>query len=77
MFILTQKPTSVLVLKHKDENGTGGKGKKGSAGATVVAKYNKVKGEVVHATMERLVSTSVKLDQDPDDPFMEKTVARS
>ena len=40
-------------------------------------KYNKFTDEVVYATMEKLVNTSLKHGQDPDDYVMEKTLYAS
>ena len=44
---------------------------------SLVKKYNNVTDEVVRATMEKLVNTSMKQGQNPDDFFMEKTLARA
>ncbi|CAN0493652.1 unnamed protein product, partial [Laminaria digitata] len=41
----------------------------------LVEKYNKVTDEVVRAAMEKLVNTGMTPGQDPDDFFMEKTLA--
>ena len=63
--LLTDKPASLLVLKHEDESGTSGDGLK--ALQELVGKYNKVTDEVIRATMEKLVNTSMNQGQDPDD----------
>ena len=42
-----------------------------------MAKHNKVTDEFIHATMEKLVNTSMKQDQDPEDYFIEKALDRS
>ena len=63
------------MLKHEDESATSGDGLK--ALQKLVGKYNKVTDEVIRATMEKLANTSMKQGQDPDDYFMEKTLAHS
>ena len=75
LYLLTEKPASLLVLKHEDESATSGDGLK--ALQKLVGKYNKVTDEVIRATMEKLANTSMKQGQDPDDYFMEKTLAHS
>ena len=63
------------MLKHEDESGTNGDGQKTLE--ELVAKYNKVTDEVIRGTMEKkLVDTSIKQGQDPDDYFVEKTLAQ-
>ena len=62
------------MLKHKDESGTSGDEVKTLQ--ELVAKYNKVTDEAILATVEKLVNTSIKQGQDPNDYLMEKTVAR-
>ena len=75
LFLLTEKPASLLVLKHEDEIGTTGDGQK--ALQELVSKYNKVTDEVIRAKMDKLVKTNLEQGEDPDSYFMEKTLARS
>ena len=75
IFLLTEKPTSLLVPKHEDETGTAGDGQK--ALQELVPKYNKVTDEVIWAKMDKLVNTNMEQGEDPDSYFMEKTLARS
>ena len=74
IFLLTtEKPASLLVLKHEDETGTTGDGQK--ALQELVLKYNKVTDEVIRAKMDKLVNTNIEQGEDPDSYFMEKTLA--
>ena len=57
LYLLTEKPRSRLVLKHEDETETSGHGQKPPQ--ELEATYNKVTDEVIRATMEKLVSTSM------------------
>ena len=63
------------MAKNEDATGKSGDGLK--ALQELVSMYNKVTGEVIRTTMEKLVNTSMKQGQDPDDYFMEKTLAHS
>ena len=47
LFLRTEKPASILVLKHEDETGMIGDGQK--ALQELVAKYNKITDEVIRA----------------------------
>ena len=62
------------MLKHKDGSGTSGDEVKTLQ--ELVAKYNKVTDEATRATVEKLVNTSIKQGQYPNDYFTEKTFAR-
>lgn len=75
LYLLTEKPAALLVSKHEDATGTSGDGQK--ALQDLVGKYNKVTDEVIRAKMETLVNTPMTDQQDPDDFFMEKTLARA
>lgn len=75
LYLLTEKPAALLVAKHEDTTGTSGDGQK--ALQDLVSKYNKVTDEVIRATMDTLVNTAMTDQQDPDDFFMEKTLARA
>ena len=75
IYLLTEKTAALLVAKHEDTTGTSGDQPK--ALQELVDKYNKVADEVIRATMERLVNTSVKQGQDTDDYLMGKTLART
>ena len=48
LFLLTEKPASLLVLNYEDETGTTGDGQKTLQ--ELVSKYNKVTDEVIQAT---------------------------
>lgn len=61
--------------KHKDTSGTSGDGQQ--ALHDLVNKYDKVTDEVMRSIREKLVSSSMKRGQDPDDSFPEKNLARS
>ena len=74
LFLLTEKPAPLLVLKHEDETGTTGDRQK--ALQELVSKYNKVTDEVIRAKMDTLVNTNMEQGEDPDAYFMEKTLAR-
>ena len=63
------------MAKNEDTTGKSGDGLK--ALQELVSMYNKVTGEVIRTTMEKLVNTSMKQGQDPDDDLMEKALARS
>ena len=54
-------------MKTSEASGDGQKALK-----ELVARY-KVTDEVIRSTMEKLVNTSIKKGQDPDDYFMQKT----
>ena len=73
--LLTEKPASLLVLKHEDETGTTGDGQK--ALQELVSKYNKVTDEVIWTKMDKLVNTNMEQGEDPDSYSIEKTLARS
>ena len=73
LYLLTEKPASVLVLKHEDETGMTGDGQK--AMQELVAKYNKVADEVIRVKMDKLVNSSMKHGKDPDSNFTEKMLA--
>ena len=75
LFLLTEKPASLLILKHEDETGTTGGGQK--ALQELVSKYNKVTDEVIRSKMDKLVNSNMEQGVDPDSYFMEKTLARS
>ena len=75
LFLLTEKPASLLVLKHEDETGTTDDGQK--ALQELVSKYNKVTDEVIRAKMDNLVNTNMERGENLDSYFMEKTLARS
>ena len=75
LFLLSEKPASLLVLKHEDETGMTGDGEK--ALQELVSKCNKVTDEVIRAKMDNLVNSNMKQGEDPDSYFMEKTLARS
>ena len=75
LFLLTEKPASLLVLKHEDKTGTTGDGQK--ALQELVSKCNKVTDEVIRAKMDKLINTNMEQGEDPDSYFMEKTLARS
>ena len=70
LLLLTEKPASLLVLKHEDETGTTGDGHK--AIQKHVSKYNKVTDEVIRAKMDKLVNTNMEQGEDPDSHFMER-----
>ena len=53
-------------MKTSEASGDGQKALK-----ELVARY-KVTDEVIRSTMEKLVNTSIKKGQDPDDYFMQK-----
>ena len=73
--LLTEKPTSLLVLKHEDGYGMTGDGQK--APQELFSKYNKVTDEVIQANIHRLVNSNMKQREDPDSYFIEKTYART
>ena len=75
LFLLMERPASLLVHKHEDETGTTGDGQK--ALQELVSKYNKVTGEVIRAKMDKLVNSNMDQGEDPESYFMEKTLARS
>ena len=75
LFLLTEKPASLLVLKHEDETGTTGDGQK--ALHELVSVCNKVTDEVFRAKMDKLVNSNMEQGEDPDSYFMEKELARS
>lgn len=75
LYLLTEKPASILVFKQEDESRTRGDGLKTLE--ELVGKYKKVTEEVIRATRETLVNTSMKQGHDPDNYFTEKTLARS
>ena len=75
LYLLTDKPAALLVAKHEDTAGTSGNGQR--ALLEIVSKYKKVTDEVILSTMDKLVNTMMKPGQDPDDDFMEKTLARA
>jgi len=75
LFLLTEKPAANLVLKHEHPDGMSGNGQQ--ALEELVQKYNKVTDEVVRAAMDKLVNTAMTHNQDPDDFFMEKYLART
>ena len=58
LYLLTEKPAALLVTKHEDTTDTSGDGLK--AVQELVGKYNKITDEVIRATMEKLVNTSIK-----------------
>ena len=63
--------------KHENDDDDGMNDKGQMALEDLVEKHNKVTNEVARATMEKLVNTSMKQGQDPDEFFMEKTLARA
>ena len=75
LFLLSEKPASLSVVKHEEETGTTGDGQK--ALQELVLKYNKVTDEVIQAKMDKLVNTNKEQGEDPDSYFMEKALARS
>ena len=74
LFLLTEKPASLLVLKHEDETGATGDGQK--ALQELFSKH-KVTDEVIRTKMDKLVNTNMEQGEDPDSYFLEKTLARS
>ena len=58
LYLLTEKPASILVFKQEDESRTRGDGLKTLE--ELVGKYKKVTEEVIRATRETLVNTSMK-----------------
>ena len=75
LFLLTEKPASLRVLKHEDA--TGKTGDRQKALQELVSKYNKVTDEVIRAKMDKLVNSNMEQGEDPDSYFTEKTLARS
>ena len=75
LYLITEKPAQLLVLKHEDEAGIGGNGQK--AWQELESKFLKVTDEVIRAKLAELVATSMKPDQDPDDYFMEAILKRN
>ena len=73
LFLLTEKPASLLVHKHEDETGTTGDGLK--ALQELVSKHNKVTNEVIRAKLDKLVNTNMKQGEDPNSYFMKNACA--
>ena len=73
--LLTDKLAALPVAKHEDTTGTSGDGQQ--ALLELVNKCKKVTDEVILSTMDKLVSTTMKLRKNPGDYFMEKTVVRA
>ena len=73
-YLFTDKPAALLVAKHEDTTGTSGNGQQ--ALHELVNKYKKVTDEVIRSTMDQLVNTTMNQGEDPDDYFLEKTLAR-
>ena len=74
LFLLTEKPASLVVLKHDDETGT--TGDSGKVLQELLSKYNKVIDEVIRAKMDKLVNSNMEQGEDPDSHFMEQTLTR-
>ena len=74
-FLLTEKPASLLILKHEGETGTAGNGQ--NAVQELVSKNNNVTDEVIRAKMDKLVNSNMEQVEDLDSDFMKKTLARS
>ena len=70
LFLLTEKPAAILVLKHEHPDGMSGNEQ--HALEELVQKYDKVTDEVVPAAMDKLVNTAMTHNQDPDDFFYGK-----
>ena len=62
LILLTEKPASLLVLKHEDETGTIGDGQK--ALQELVSNYNKVTDEVIREKMDKLVNFNMEQGED-------------
>ena len=62
------------MLKNEDETGTIGDGLKLQQ---LVATYNRLANEVTRDTIKKVVNTCINPGQDPDNYFMENTLARS
>lgn len=72
--LLTEKPARRFIIKHEDETGNSENKQKGLQ--KMATKYKKVTDEIIRGSMERLGNTSMEPDQDPDDNFTEKLIAR-
>lgn len=75
IFMLTEAPVSLLVLKHEDK--TGIRGNEQKTVRELVAKHNKVTNEVIRATKETPVNSCLEPGEDPDEYLIEKIIARS
>ena len=67
LYLLTEKPAALLVVKHEDTTGTRRDGQ--MALQELVGNYNKVTDDVIRSTMDKLVNSPMKRGQDPDDSF--------
>ncbi|CAN0373449.1 unnamed protein product, partial [Scytosiphon promiscuus] len=73
--MVTQKPASLIVLKHEDTTGTSGDGRR--AWEELQEKYLKVTDETIRAKTAELAATTMKSGQDPDDYFTEAVIKRA
>lgn len=69
LFMVTQNPVSLIVLKHDDATGTSGDGRK--TWEELQEKYLKVTDKNIRAKIAELAATTKKAGQDPDDCFIE------
>ena len=75
LYLLTEKPAQLLVLKHEDETGIGGNGQK--AWQELESEFLKVTDEVIRDELAELAPTSMKPGPYPDDYFMEAILKRN
>ena len=75
LFLITEKPASLLVTKHaQDIRGTRGNGQ--AALQELESKYLKITNETIRATQEALAATTMNEGQDPDEYINEATRLR-
>ena len=75
LFVPTEQPASLLVLKHEDESKATDDGQK--ALQELGSKYNEATDEIIHAKNDKLVNSNTMQEDDQDFYFMKKTLARS
>ena len=72
LFMVTQKPASLIVLKHEDTTGTSGDGRR--AREELQEKYLKVTDETIRSKTAELAATTMKSGQDLGDYFTEAII---
>ena len=74
LYFLVKLPADLCVQKYEDESEISGDGQ--AAFKELYGNYDKFTDEVIHATMEELVNTTMEPGQNPDDYFSKKRLLR-
>lgn len=74
LYLLVGMPAALSVQKHEDESEISGNGQ--AAFEELRSNYDKVTDQVLRATMEELVNTTMEPMQNPDDYFNKKHLLR-